>query len=150
MDQRPWRELLGQARRRGDAIATELEEAYERDRELLANRERRRADTEHAERVRRAHRREMTQALDLGLAVAGLWYRDVACVAWGAPELAGHSDREDELAADAEGRDPQRLRAAVELVEDTRQRLAVNVSEELACEGLAYRLERELASTAPV
>jgi DNA polymerase-3 subunit delta' len=148
MDERPWRELLAQARRRGDAVAAELEAAHERDRELLAKRERRRADTEHAERVRRAHRRAMTEALDLGLALAGLWYRDLACVAWGAPELAGHCDREAELAADAAGRDPQRLRAAVELVEDTRQRLVLNVSEELACEALAYRLEHELSRAA--
>jgi DNA polymerase-3 subunit delta' len=37
------------------------------------------------------------------------------------------------------------LRAAVELVEDTRQRFQLNVSEDLACEALAYRLERLLA-----
>ena len=48
-----------------------------------------------------------------------------------------------ELAADA-GRDPERLRAAIELVEETRQRFQLNVSEELACEALAYRLERRL------
>ena len=41
--------------------------------------------------------------------------------------------------------DPQRLRAAVEAVEDTRLRFQLNVSEELACESLAYRLERLLA-----
>ncbi len=38
------------------------------------------------------------------------------------------------------------LRAAVDLVEDTRARLALNVTYELACEALAYRLERLLAS----
>ena len=34
----------------------------------------------------------------------------------------------------------------VELVEDTRMRFKLNVSEELACEALAYRLERVLAT----
>ena len=34
--------------------------------------------------------------------------------------------------------------AAVDLVEETRRRFQLNVSEELACEALAYRLEREL------
>ena len=43
-------------------------------------------------------------------------------------------------------RDPQRLRAAVEAVEDTRLRFQLNVSEDLACESLAYRLERLLAA----
>jgi DNA polymerase III subunit delta' len=33
----------------------------------------------------------------------------------------------------------------MELVEETRQRFQLNVSEELACEALAYRLERVLA-----
>jgi hypothetical protein len=34
----------------------------------------------------------------------------------------------------------------MEHVEDTRQRFQLNVSEELACEALAYRLERALAA----
>ena len=55
------------------------------------------------------------------------------------------ADRVAELRADAQGRDAGRLRGAVATVEDTRQRLALNVSEELACEALAYRLGRELA-----
>ena len=38
--------------------------------------------------------------------------------------------------------DPQRLRAAIELVEETRQRFQLNVCEDLACEALAYRLEQ--------
>ena len=58
------------------------------------------------------------------------------------------SDRLAELRADAAGRDPGRVQAALEAVEDTRQRLALHVSEELACEALAYRLERILASGA--
>ena len=80
------------------------------------------------------------------LGLAGLWYRDLACVAVGAPDLVLHADRAAELAADAEGRDGAVLREALELVEDTRARLVLNVSEELACEALAYRLERLLAA----
>jgi DNA polymerase-3 subunit delta' len=144
MAERPWLELLAQARRRGDAVVAELEEAHQSNREHLDRRERRRADTEHAERSRRVRRRAETEALDLGLSLAGLWFRDLACVAWDAADLACHSDRESELAADAAGRDPLRLREAVSLVEDTRQTLVLNVSEELACEALAYRLERAL------
>jgi DNA polymerase-3 subunit delta' len=55
-----------------------------------------------------------------------------------------HRDRVDELRADGD-RDPRRLMAAVDLVEETRRRFQLNVSEELACEALAYRLEEELA-----
>ena len=47
---------------------------------------------------------------------------------------------------DARITDPQRLRAAIEAVEDTRLRFQLNVSEDLACEALAYRLESALGS----
>jgi DNA polymerase-3 subunit delta' len=42
--------------------------------------------------------------------------------------------------------DPARLLQAIELVEETRRRFQLNVSEELACEALAYRLERLLGT----
>ncbi len=60
------------------------------------------------------------------------------------PELAFHSDRAQELVEDA-GTAPRSLQRAQELVDDTRARLVVNVSEDLALEALAYRLERRLA-----
>ena len=50
---------------------------------------------------------------------------------------------EEELATDR-GAEPTRLLDAIELVEETRRRFQLNVSEELACEALAYRLERLL------
>jgi DNA polymerase III subunit delta' len=72
----------------------------------------------------------------------GLWYRDLACVVAGAPDVVHHSDRADELRKDAEGREAADLDHAVELVDDVRARLLVNVDERLACEALVYRLER--------
>ena len=100
-----------------------------------------RRETEFTERARRAERRASTGALDHALQLVGLWYRDLACVVAGADELVHHSDRIDALREDAEGRDRAALLAKVELVDDTRARLALNVSEELALEALAYRLE---------
>jgi DNA polymerase-3 subunit delta' len=64
---------------------------------------------------------------------------------WQAEDVVRHSDRLPQLQAQA-GRSPSRLRVAVELVEDTRQRFQLNVTEELACEALAYRLEHALGS----
>jgi DNA polymerase-3 subunit delta' len=87
-----------------------------------------------------------TETLDLQLALVGLWYRDLLCVALEAPDLIANVDREAELEADAAGREPGGLRRALELVDDTRQRLPLNVTEELACEALGYRLERLLAA----
>ena len=55
---------------------------------------------------------------------------------------AFHSDRLGTLQQDA-GR--PNLQRAQELVDDTRSRLILNVSEELACEALAYRLEEALS-----
>ena len=57
----------------------------------------------------------------------------------------GNVDRLEALRGDA-GPRPAQLRAAIELVEDTRVRFSLNVSEDLACEALAYRLERMLAT----
>ena len=65
-------------------------------------------------------------------------------MAAGVPELAFHADRAQALQEDA-GRGEKALRKAIELVDDTRARLILNVSEELACEALAYRLEETLA-----
>ena len=49
-----------------------------------------------------------------------------------------------QLRAAAEGLDPAAARRAAELVQDTRRRLDLNVSEELALEALYFRLEREI------
>ena len=86
-----------------------------------------------------------TKALDLGLQLVSLWFEDLAFLAWDARDLVRNTDRQAELSRDA-GVDVQRLREAIDLVEDTRQRFQLNVSEDLACEALAYRLERTLAS----
>ncbi len=141
----PWRELLAVRKLRGDAAAAALEERLAEDLEYAAKRDKKRTETEYAERIRRTRRRVETGALDLGLQLTSLWFRDLACLVWEAGELVHHADRADALAQDAAGRDPQRLLAAVELVEGTRRRLRSNVTEELALETLAYRLEALLA-----
>ena len=145
LSDRPWLELLVVARRRGERVAAEMGEELTATLEITSQKDRRRIENEHTERARRTRRRVETQALDLGLQLVGLWFRDLACHAWGAPELAAHADRAGTLAHDAAGRDPQRLTAGLELVEETRRRLSLNVSEELACEALSYRLARTLA-----
>jgi DNA polymerase-3 subunit delta' len=141
---RPWTEILVAVRARGDAAAVEIETLRDEELELYPRREHKRIRTDFDERGRRMRRRAETAALDLALALVGLWYRDLMCIAWNAPELVHNVDRADELAADS-GRSPDRLREALELVQDTRERLQFNVSTELACEALGYRLERVLA-----
>jgi DNA polymerase III subunit delta' len=89
--------------------------------------------------AKRVGRRRRTEVLDLGLELTASWFRDLAATASGAPEVVYN---QDQLAAlqSAASLDPSRPRRAAELVQDTRRRLDLNVSEELALEALAFRL----------
>jgi DNA polymerase III subunit delta' len=138
--QRPWLPVLAVVRAKGEVVRQELGRQANADLELYPRKERKRIETEWSERIRRLRRRAETTALDLALQVSALWFSDLAALAWGAEELVRNVDRLPDLTADA-GRDPRDLLRAVELVEDTRQRFQLNVSEELACEALTYRLE---------
>lgn len=140
----PWTTLAKAAEQAGELAAAELralagaaeEQAAERSGPAARKRAR---DAE--ESARRASRRARTAALDLGLALLGAWFRDLAAVGDGAADLALNSDRVDELRREAEGLDPRRARRAAELVMETRRRLQVNVSEQLALEALSFRIE---------
>jgi DNA polymerase-3 subunit delta' len=142
---RPWVELLAAVRARGEATRAELEARADEELQLYPRKERKRVETEWNDRIRRSRRRVETKALDLGLQLVSLWYEDLAFLAWEATDLVRNTDRVAELQADAPV-EPGRCRDAVDLVEDTRQRFQLNVSEDLACEALAYRLERTLRS----
>jgi DNA polymerase III subunit delta' len=143
----PWRGLLEAASEAGEQAGAEEERRLLQEGETAARRGRKGKLTREAiEQVRRTERRARTQALDLGLALCCAWYRDLAAVAAGAEDVVLNSDRLDQLAEDAEGLDPARARAALEWVLDTRRRLRVNVSEELALEALWLRLAATLAA----
>ncbi len=103
-----------------------------------------RSGREIGEEARRVGRRRRTEVLDLGLELCAAWLRDLGAVAAGAPEVVMTRDRIEELTREAEGLDPGRPRRCVELVQDTRRRLDLNVSEELALEALFFRLQRTL------
>jgi DNA polymerase-3 subunit delta' len=141
---RHWSELLESAKAAGTEAGALATERLREQAELLPSRERRKYEREGIEVVRRAERRARTATLDLGLRLVELWLRDVWCLLVGVPELVFALDRSQELAADAEGREASSLLRGVELVRDTRLRLALNVSEELAIEALAYRLTQLL------
>jgi DNA polymerase III subunit delta' len=142
--ERPWSSLLGVAGTHGAAARAAYEQRLADELQYLPKKEHKRRETEIGEQARRAERRAITEALDHGLQLVGLWYRDLACVVAGAPELVHHSDRAEELERDADGRSLGALQTATALVDDFRARLALNVSYDLACEALAFRLERIL------
>jgi DNA polymerase-3 subunit delta' len=141
---RPWLEVLERARALGDEAYGAVEARIADELEYLPARDRKRAEREGAEAAKRAGRRARTSALDQALQLAGLWYRDVAAVADGAAEVVYAVDRLETLESDAAGADPHRLRTAVELVDQAREMLIVNPTEELLLEALAYRLARAL------
>jgi len=146
--ERPWMAMLEAAKAAG-ALAGEAAEGRLADElELIPKKERKKYERESGEARRRGERRARTQALDLTLRLAEPWLRDVLCTCAGAPELIYAVDRRAELERDADGRTSGALREAIELVQDARLRLLVNVSEELALEALAYRLEELLAQPA--
>jgi DNA polymerase-3 subunit delta' len=138
---KPWLDLLAAVRRQGDGIRAELERRAAAELELCSRRDRKRIETEWSERIRRTRRRVETGALDLGLQVVSVWLRDLAALGWGTDEVVCNVDHLTELTVDRELCDPATFRHAIELVEDTRMRFQLNVSEELACEALAYRLQ---------
>jgi DNA polymerase-3 subunit delta' len=145
---RPWLALLEQAKAHGDIAAADVTGRVAAEAEYLPDRDARRAKKEGEQAARRAGRRAGTETIDLGLQLAGLWLRDVACLKAGAPDLIAHADRAEEVAADAEAfvHQPARLHDAVAEIEEARTTLILNPSEELLLETLASRIELMLRS----
>jgi DNA polymerase III subunit delta' len=151
LDGAPWTALLEAAEERGAEVGEDakrrLDALAEQAKDAADRRTEQRLRKDAVEAGRRAARRGRTDAIDTGLALVGAWLRDLAAVVDGAADLVLTADREAELRQDAEGIDARRARRAAELVMDTRRRLTVNVSEELALEALSFRLEAVLNRT---
>ena len=136
-----WPPLLTVAVERGRHARVALEAARDEELQFVPKKEQKRKSNEYEERMKRAERRARTEALDVMLQLTGLWYRDQVCLAAGAEDLVYNTDRLDVLRAG----DPSALHKAIALVDDTRTRLQLNVSEDLALQALAFRLENRLS-----
>jgi DNA polymerase-3 subunit delta' len=134
--ERDWAAMLKSAERAGEEAEADAREALEEEKEAGMKRSAR----DIGDAAKRAGRRRRTELLDLGLRLATAWFRDLAATASGAATVAYNRDRLDRLESQATGLDPAKPRRATELVEDTRRRLELNVSEELALEALSFRL----------
>ncbi len=143
---RPWSGLLEAAKAAGTAAGEAAQERLASELELVPSRERKKHEREGLEARRRGERRVRTRTLDLALRLSELWLRDVMCMCEGAGELIYAVDRRAELEHDARDRAGAALREGMELVSQTRMSLSLNVSEELALEALAYRLQALLAA----
>jgi DNA polymerase-3 subunit delta' len=140
----PWGLLLKGAEGAGEEAETATRAALEE--EAAAGRKR--SARELTDEAKRAARRRRTEVLVLALDLCASWLRDLAATAAGATEAVFNRDRAAELARQAESLDAAQPRRAAEAVADTRRRLDLNVSEELALEALFYRARRELAAPA--
>lgn len=136
----PWLGLLEQSKAAGEHSGERVQAEFDAAKEEGVKH----TKTEIEEAVRRAQRKTRTGMLDLGLHLAAAWARDWAVVAAGAPELAFNSDRAALLTAQASQLELGQAREAVSLIQETRRSFQLNVSEELALEALAFRLEQTL------
>ncbi len=136
-----WSAMLKNAERAGEGAESVAREALEEEKEAGLKRSTR----DITDAAKRAGRRRRTELLDLGLSLVATWFRDLAAIAAGATEVVYNRDRLGQLQSRADGLEPNRAREAAELVQDTRRRLDLNVSEELALEALSFRLARELS-----
>jgi DNA polymerase-3 subunit delta' len=132
----PWTQLLRAAESAGEEAEAAIRKVLEEEAEAGVKRTAR----DITDEAKRAGRRRRTEVLDLGLELAAVWFRDLSVIAAGAEDAAFNRDRLGELQARAAGLNPARPRRAAEQVQDTRRRLDLNVSEELALEALCFRL----------
>jgi hypothetical protein len=101
--------------------------------------------------VRRAERGAEWEELLASLEELAAWYRDLVVVAAGADRAAMHSDRLEQLAADATRERMVGAEAASEAVRQAwRDLQEFNLSPPLALEALFVRLRRELAGRSAV
>jgi DNA polymerase III subunit delta' len=140
-----WKALLADAEAAGEEVEAAVREALEEERAAGLKRSAR----DIADEAKRSARRRRTDMLDLGLGLAAAWFRDLAAVSADAADVVYDRDRLAELRHRAAGLDPNAARRAAELVQDTRRRLDLNVSEELALEALSFRLDDALAGSLP-
>jgi DNA polymerase III subunit delta' len=132
----PWTQLIAAAESAGEEVEETTRELLEEESEAGVKR----SAKDIADEAKRAGRRRRTEMLDLALELSATWFRDLAAAASGATDVVYNQDRLAELRSSAASLDPSRPRRAAELVQDTRRRLDLNVSEELALEALSFRL----------
>lgn len=131
-----WLRVLKTAESVGEEAEAETRELLEQETEAGVKRSAR----DIGDEAKRAGRRRRTETLDLALELSAGWFRDLAATSSGAIDVVFNRDHLADLQSRAVSLDPVRPRRAAELVQDTRRRLDLNVSEELALEALAFRL----------
>jgi DNA polymerase-3 subunit delta' len=142
---RPAQPLLDLAAAAGEANAGKIQSLLDEQLPLVPRREQAKMRRELEEAAKRGQRRDRTALLQSGLRLVELAFRDMLCIREGAGEVVYAVDLVPVLAEQAERVGVDRLAEAIELVDETRASLRVNVGEELALEALVVRLREALA-----
>jgi DNA polymerase-3 subunit delta' len=137
----PWKGLLDRAKAAGEDAEAAAREALEEESKAGIKR----SAKDIGDGAKRAGRRRSTEILAFAFELCATYFRDLAAVASAAEEVVFNRDRLDCLRSQAQDLDAARARRAVQLVQETRRGLELNVSEELALEALFFRLETLLA-----
>lgn len=144
--ERPWEGVLQRAVDVGEqAEQADLSQLEKRVETLPKGREKAAAQKEGEQAAHRTARRVRSESIDRSLRVAALLLRDLVATAAGAGDLVLARDRGPSIAKAAADRSIGKLLAAAAEVDDTRQMLRRNVSEELTLQALSFRLDRLLA-----
>ncbi|MGH2907249.1 MAG: ATP-binding protein [Solirubrobacterales bacterium] len=144
--ERPWDGVLARAVAAGEnAEAVELADLEERIEAFPKGRERSTAQKEGEQAAHRTARRARTESLDRSLHIAALLLRDLAVAAGGQPDLALARDRAQTIEKASAGRPVGKLIGAAATIDETREALRRNASEELTLQALSFRLDRSLA-----
>ena len=136
-----WAAILQTAEQAGEEAESAARDALEEEKEAGVKRSAR----DIADAAKRAGRRRRTELLDLGLRLAAAWFRDLPPSPPVPPTSPTTATASRSSSPRPRGLDPSGARRAAELVEDTRRRLDLNVSEELALEALSFRLAAVLS-----
>jgi DNA polymerase-3 subunit delta' len=136
----PWEAVVELGRDSGKLAEVEVEDTVADELEFVPAKERKRTEREGAERARRARRRAESAALERALRTVTWSYRDLLARHYGAVEVMASGSSPWQGGEAPSPSPPDALRAAIELVDSTRERLRLNVGAALALEALAYRL----------
>lgn len=137
----PWQAILKTAEQAGEAAEAEAQARLDASAEMGLKL----SKTESGQALRREARRARTEVLDLALGLVQNWLRDLSALSVGAPELIHNSDRQASLQAQLADLREAGPRVGILLAADYRNRLQLNVSEELALEALHSELRRTLS-----
>jgi len=136
----PWMPFVQLSKAAGEDAADGFKDGLQDQSEYLTGRDLKRFEKDVDERAHRLERRTVTDTVQFSLSLTVTVLRDLLCIKVGVPNRVINSDRSGALAALADKLSVAAVNRMIDLVEQTRSTLNVNVTVELALQSLTYRL----------